>query len=156
MGTIKSAFYIIIGLAIISSIWWVYDLYKENQILTLNNQKLEFSITEQDKVIKQKEKDLVDKERIQNEHKIVVQNLENEKFELEQKFTKEKTVTVIIDNKETKIKKQRDIGKLAVVKPKMVQTVINKGTIKEFRCLEAITNPEFKNFDNLQGVQECK
>ena len=71
-----------------------------------------------------------------------------------QNSTKNNVILKSEDNKKTTIQKNRDIGKLAVSKPKMVQNVINKGTIKEFRCLEQITNPNFSDYT--KGASECK
>lgn len=152
----KTAIYSIIGVLIFGFFWFIYDLYTENQTLTLNNQILQNSVSEQQKVIDKQKRDIEEKDNINNNIININHSLTIEKNELQEKFTKEKTITTIIDNKETKIKKQRDIGKLALSKSDMVQKAINKGTIKEFKCIEAITNPKFTDFDNIQGVLECK
>ena len=153
---LKSIIYGVVALIIIYLLFYGYHLYKENQILTLNNAKLETSIQEQKEVIEQQKKDIASKDKIQKEYVSLVKDLEIQKTDLLDKFNKEKTITVIIDEKSVKVKKQRDIGKLAKSKPKMVQTAVNKGTIKEFRCIEYITNPNFKDFNNTKGVLECK
>ena len=153
---LKSIIYGVIAIIIIYLLFYGYHLYKENQILTLNNAKLETSIQEQKEVIEQQKKDIASKDKIQKEYVSLVKDLEIQKTDLLDKFNKEKTITVIIDEKPVEVKKQRDIGKLAKSKPKMVQTAVNKGTINEFRCIEYITNPNFKDFNNTKGALECK
>ena len=64
-------------------------------------------------------------------------------------FTKEKTSTVIIDNKEYRINIKRDVGKIAVKKPKLVQDIINRGTLNAFGCFEKITDKNFKGDMNV-------
>ena len=126
---LKSIIYGVIAIIIIYLLFYGYHLYKENQILTLNNAKLETSIQEQKEVIEQQKKDIASKDKIQKEYVSLVKDLEIQKTDLLDKFNKEKTITVIIDEKPVEVKKQRDIGKLAKSKPKMVQTAVNKGTI---------------------------
>lgn len=131
---------ILVGILLVSFIYYVYNLHKDNETLRINNTALEDSLSKQRELLIQKENDLIKKENLQKEYKLVIENLEEEKNKLQSKFYKEKTVTTIIDNKTVKVQKQRDIGKLAVSKPKMVENAINRGTIKEFKCLEAITD----------------
>lgn len=140
MPPLNTIIYSVVGILLVSFIYYVYNLHKDNEILKINNTALEDSLSKQRELLIQKENDLIKKENLQKEYKLVIENLEEEKNKLQSKFYKEKTVTTIIDNKIVKVQKQRDIGKLAVSKPKMVENIINKGTIKEFKCLEAITD----------------
>lgn len=144
---------ILLGILLVSFIYYVYDLHRDNEILKTNNTVLEESLSKQRELLIKKENDLIEKDKLQKEYNTVIKNLEEEKSELQNKFYKEKNVTTIIDNKPVKIQKQRDIGKLAVSKPKMVENAINKGTIKEFRCLEAITD-NTKTSEEISNV--CK
>ena len=153
---LKSIIYGVVAIIIICLLFYGYHLHKENQILTLNNDKLETSIQELIEFIEQQKNDIASKDKIQKEFVSLVKDLEIQKTDLLDKFNKEKTKTVIIDEKPVEVKKQRDIGKLAKSKAKLVQTAVNKGTIKEFRCIEYITYPNFKDFNNTKGALECK
>lgn len=140
LPSLNTIVYGTVGILLIGLVYYVYDLHRDNEILRINNTALEDSLSKQRELLIQKENDLIKKENLQKEYKLVIENLEEEKNKLQSKFYKEKTITTIIDNKTVKVQKQRDIGKLAVSKPKMVENAINKGTIKEFKCLEAITD----------------
>lgn len=140
MPSLNTIVYSVVGILLVSFIYYVYNLHKDNETLRINNTALEDSLSKQRELLIQKENDLIKKENLQKEYKLIIENLEEEKNKLQSKFYKEKTVTTIIDNKTVKVQKQRDIGKLAVSKPKMVENAINRGTIKEFKCLEAITD----------------
>ena len=136
--------YIIIATIIFSIGYFVYDLYRDNVILKVNNIKLEASIIEQGLLIEQFKKDSIQKDKINNDLNIIIKQNENEKEILLNKFNKEKTVTKIIDNKPVKVKQKRNLGDLAKKKPKLVENVVNKGTIETFNCFEKITNPDLK------------
>lgn len=146
---IKAIGYTIVFSIVVIFFWFVYNLYKDNKILELNNAKLQTSIEAQQRVIEQQKLDIEQKQKIQNNYNSVITELKNKNEDLNKKFNKIKNIKVIVDNKETQIKKTRDIGKLAISKPKMIQNIINKGTIKEFKCLEIITDP------NNRGTELC-
>lgn len=128
---------------------YCYKLYNDNQILKLNQAQLEKSIDEQYQVILKNKKDFEEKETINKNLNLLVQTQEDRIGSLRTIFNKEKNSTVIIDNKEYKIQVKRDIGKIAIKKPQLVQNVINKGTIDTFSCFEKITDHNFKGDINV-------
>ena len=128
---------------------YCYKLYNDNQILKLNQAQLEKSIDEQYQVILKNKKDFEEKETINKNLNLLVQTQEDRIGSLQTIFNKEKNSTVVIDNKEYKIQVKRDIGKIAMKKPQLVQDVINKGTIDTFSCFEKITDQNFKGDINV-------
>ena len=128
---------------------YCYKLYNDNQILKLNQAQLEKSIDEQYQVILKNKKDFQEKEAINKNLNLLVQTQEDRIGSLQTIFNKEKNSTVVIDNKEYKIQVKRDIGKIAMKKPQLVQDVINKGTINTFSCFEKITDQNFKGDINV-------
>ena len=141
--------YIIITFIILSLFGYGYKLYTDNQILKLNQAQLEKSIDDQYQVILKNKKDFEEKEAINKNLNLLVQTQEDRIGSLQTIFNKEKNSTVIIDNKEYKIQVKRDIGKIAIKKPQLVQDVINKGTIDTFSCFEKITDHNFKGDINV-------
>jgi hypothetical protein len=126
-------------------------LYNDNQILKITQEHLLNAIIEQDSIMEQNKKDYktISDTNIQINELL---NLSNKRVkDLNSIFTKEKSTTVIIDNKEYKVNIKRDIGKLAIKKPILVQGVINKGTIKAFECFSIITTQDFKG-----DINDCK
>lgn len=126
-----------------------YKLYTDNAILKNNQSVLEKSIDEQYKVILKNKEDFEKINNINSDLKELTKSQESRISDLQGVFTKEKPSTVIIDNKEYKINVKRDIGKLAIKKPKLVQDVINRGTLDAFTCFEKITAKDFKGDTNV-------
>ena len=141
--------YGIILIIILSVSGYCYKLYNDNQILKINRATLEKSIDEQYQVILKNKKDFQEKEAINKNLNLLVQTQEDRIGSLQTIFNKEKNSTVVIDNKEYKIQVKRDIGKIAIKKPQLVQDVINKGTINTFSCFEKITDQNFKGDINV-------
>lgn len=141
--------YAIVGFIILSICGYSYKLYNDNLILKNNQSVLEKSIDEQYQVILKNKQDFEKIQEINDSLKTLTESQENRIYSLQSVFEKEKTNTVIIDNKEYKINVKRDIGKIAIKKPKLVQDVINKGTIDTFNCFEKITGPNFKGEMNV-------
>lgn len=141
--------YAVVVLVVLSVFAYCYELYNDNQILRLNQATLEKSIDEQYQVILKNKKDFEEKEAINKNLNLLVQSHENRISSLNDIFQKEKTNVVVIDNKEYKIQIKRDIGKLAIKKPQMVQDAINKGTMNAFSCFEKITDYNFKGDINV-------
>ena len=106
---------IIMGIAVLGAmggLMYVQHLKSENEILTLNNQKLEGAVAQQQAVIEQQLKDIaqirdINKELLAKNEKLVGDlNVANEKF-----------------NKVNASGERRDIGNLAVNKPKSIQII---------------------------------
>jgi hypothetical protein len=143
--------YAIIVFIILGICGYGYKLYQDNIILKNNQVILEKSINEQYDVILKNKQDFTEITEINNNLKLLTESQEKRYTDLQNVFEKEKTKTVIIDNKEQKRTVKRDIGKLALEKPKLVQNAINTGTIKAFDCFSIITNQNFKG-----DINECK
>lgn len=141
--------YGIVFLIILSISGYSYKLYTDNQILKSNQQILEKSIDEQYQVIVKNKKDFENITEINNNLKMLTESQEVRLDSLKSVFQKEKSSTVVIDNKEYKINITRDIGKIAVKKPKLVQDAINRGTLNAFGCFEKITDLNFKGDINV-------
>ena len=141
--------YVVLAFIMLSSFGYGYKLYNDNQILKLNQATLEKSIDEQYQVILKNKKDFDSITEINKNLILLNDNNENRISSLNDIFTKEKTSNVIIDNKEYQIKVKRDIGKIAVKKPKLVQDIINQGTLSAFGCFEKITDKNFKGDINV-------
>lgn len=141
--------YGIVFLIILSISGYSYKLYTDNQILKSNQQILEKSIDEQYQVIVKNKKDFENITEINNNLKMLTESQEVRLDSLKSIFQKEKSSTVVIDNKEYKINITRDIGKIAVKKPKLVQDAINRGTLNAFGCFEKITDLNFKGDINV-------
>lgn len=136
--------YGIVFLIILSICGYSYKLYSDNKILKANQAALEKSIDEQYQVILKNKKDFENITEINNSLKLLTESQENRIDSLKSIFQKEKSSTIIIDNNEYKINVTRDIGKIAIKKPRLVQDAINKGTINAFGCFEKITDLNFK------------
>ena len=86
--------------------WYVQHLKSENEILTLNNEKLEGAVAQQQAVIEQQ---LADIKNIQDLNKQLTEN--NKKLTADLQVANEKF------NKVNASGERRDIGNLAVQKP---------------------------------------
>lgn len=143
--------YGLIFVIVISTLGYCYKLYNDNIVLELNNTTLNESLVKHQQLLEKTKLDLAESNKLKD----VLQDLTNKQnqeiSDLRSVFTKEKNSSVFIDNKEYKIKITRDIGKLAIKKPILVQTAINKGTMNIFNCLELVTNKDYKGDYN-----ECK
>ena len=136
--------YTIILFVVLGFFGYGYKLYKDNETLRTNQSVLEKSIDEQYQVILKNKKDYEDITQINENLRKLNETQELRITNLSEIFQKEKNRSVIIDNKEYKIKVTRDIGKLATSKPKMVQNAINKGVLESFICFESITHKDYK------------
>lgn len=141
--------YVVLAFIMLGSFGYGYKLYNDNQILKLNQATLEKSIDEQYQVILKNKKDFDSITEINKNLILLNDNNQTRISSLNDIFTKEKTSNVIIDNKEYQIKVKRDIGKIAVKKPKLVQDIINQGTLNAFGCFEKITDKNFKGDINV-------
>jgi uncharacterized membrane-anchored protein YhcB (DUF1043 family) len=110
----------ILASAVIGAGAYVMKLRSDNAILQANQLKLEESINTQKEVIENQKKDfaeILDANKKMNE---LVNNLKKDLDELDKRFNK----------------KERDIGKLAIEKDKVIERIINKASDKAARCME--------------------
>ena len=106
-------------------LWYVQHLKSENEILTLNNAKLNDAVDQQQAVIEQQLKDI---EQIQT---INLQLSEtNTKLTADLQLTEEKF------NKVNASGERRDIGNLALNKPKSIERIERKREQQRARCFE--------------------
>ena len=125
LGQIKLALFFIMILGAGGGLWYVQHLKSENEILTLNNAKLEESVEGQKAVIQQQLQDI---EQIQSISKDLQEknarltadlNVANEKF-----------------NKINASGDRRDMGDLALNRPKSVERIERKREKQKARCFE--------------------
>ena len=106
-------------------LWYVQHLKSENEILTLNNEKLEGAVADQKAVIEQQLKDI---ESIQSINKDLQEK--NNKLSADLDVANEKF------NKVNASGERRDVGNLAVQKPKSIEIIERKREKQRARCFE--------------------
>ena len=108
--------------------WYYSDTQEKMRIYAENQAKLEGAVQQQKQVIAQTKADL----KRSNEITTQVQNelaLSRKTVELmDRKF-----------NKVSKLLGARDIGKMSVAKPKVIERIINKGSKDTLRCFEILS-----------------
>tara|TARA_X000000368_G_C22908706_1_gene657554 strand:- start:488 stop:973 length:486 start_codon:yes stop_codon:yes gene_type:complete len=130
-------------------LWYVQNLKAENEILTLNNAKLNEAVESQQAVIEQQLRDIeaktdINKILTENNAKLTADlNLANEKF-----------------NKVNASGERRDIGNLAVSKPKSIERIERKREQQRARCFEIaqgspLTEEEINATKKSQINAEC-
>ena len=143
---------IIMGIAVLGAmggLMYVKHLQSENEILTLNNAKLEGAVAEQKKVIEQQLKDIaqirdINKQLQAKNQKLTADlNVANEKF-----------------NKVNASGERRDIGNLAVSKPRSVEIIEGRREKQRARCFEIaqgspLTEEEINATKKSQINAEC-
>ena len=110
----------ILASAVIGAGAYVLKLQKDNAILKENAVKLESAITEQKELIENQKKDFAEIVAANNELNQLMTKLNKDLDELDKRFNKN----------------NRDIGKLAVEKSKVIEKIINKGGENAARCIE--------------------
>ena len=100
--------------------YYVLKLQKDNAILKANAIKLESAISEQRTLIENQKKDFEAILTANKEMNKLVKNLEKDLNELDKRFNKN----------------NRDIGKLAIEKTKVIEKIVNKGGENAARCIE--------------------
>jgi chromosome segregation ATPase len=120
MLSIRLFFIGIISAAVLGGAAYVMKLQKDNAILKENAVKLESAITEQKTLIENQKKDFAEILEANKKINDLVNTLKKDLEDLDKRFTK----------------KDRDIGKLAIEKTKVLEKIINKGTDNAKRCIE--------------------
>jgi len=119
-GGIKLFFIGIIISALLGAGAYVMKLQRDNAILKENAIKLESAVSEQKTLIENQKKDFAEILEANKKINDLVNNLKKDLEDLDKRFTK----------------KDRDIGKLAIEKTKVLEKIINKGTENAKRCIE--------------------
>jgi uncharacterized membrane-anchored protein YhcB (DUF1043 family) len=99
---------------------YVMKLRSDNAILEANQIQLELSIESQKQVIQKQKEDFGKILEANKKMNTLVNNLQKDINALDKRFNKG----------------ARDFGKLAKEKPKLVEKLINKGSIRAGRCIE--------------------
>ena len=110
----------IVATALAGGGFYVMKLRSDNAILQANQLKLESAVSEQQELItKQKEdfKEILAANKKMNE---LVSVLKKDLEDLDKRFNK----------------KNRDFGKLAIEKTKVIERIMNKGSVNAQRCIE--------------------
>ena len=106
--------------AVIGAGAYVMKLQRDNIILKENAVKLESAISEQKQVIENQKKDFAEILEANKKINELVNNLKKDLDDLDKRFNK----------------KERDIGKLAIERTKVIERIINKGSENAKRCIE--------------------
>ena len=130
-------------------LWYVQHLKSENEILTLNNAKLNDAVDQQQAVIEQQLKDI---EQIQNINLQLTET--NTKLTADLQLAEEKF------NKVNASGERRDIGNLALNKPKSIERIERKRDQQRARCFEIaqgspLTEEELNATKKSQINAEC-
>ena len=108
--------------------WYYTDTQEKMAILHENNAKLETAVATQKQAIEQQKRDMKIATGI---HQDVVK-----------KYTEARKQVASLDKKFNKVSKllgARDIGKIAVTKPRPIQKIITKGSNNMMRCFEILS-----------------
>ena len=105
---------------------YVMKLKSDNAILQANQIKLELAVEDQKQLIQNQKKDFKDILDANKKMNALVTALKNDLDDLDKRFNK----------------KNRDIGKLAIQKPKPIERIINKGSVNANRCIEIASGAE--------------
>ena len=146
---IKLVFFFIMLMGAGGGLWYVQHLKSENEILTLNNEKLEGAVAQQQAVIEQQ---LADIKNIQDLNKQLTEN--NKKLTADLEVANEKF------NKVNASGERRDIGNLAVSKPRSIEIIEGRREKQRARCFEIaqgspLTEEELNATKKSQINAEC-
>ena len=129
-SVVKVVAYLGIVIIIAGGLWYVMNLKAELATSEANNKILENSISEQSAVIEQMKVDIAQIQRI------------NEEVNAELGRQREEVKNLVNRFNVNARGESRDIGKIAVKKPRAMQRLINRGTKNALRCLEIATGAE--------------
>ena len=119
-GYAKMAITLVMIIGIGGALTYVFKLRADNAVLKANNLVLEQSVESQKMVIEQQKKDFETILETNKKLTTLSNNLQQELNDLDKRFTKG----------------DRDIGKTAIAKDKVVQRIINKASAAALRCVE--------------------
>ena len=125
--------WVVIACILFAGYWYTTNLQdrlaQSQQIVS----QLEIAINQQKQAIQSINNDRREIYRLINQADQVQTAVNQSINDLEQKF-----------NKVNPTRERRDIGKIGVAKPRLLENVINKATDNAFQCLEQITQHETK------------
>ena len=110
----------ILASAVVGAGVYVMKLRSDNAILKANAVKMESAISEQQELITKQKEDFQEILKANNKMNELVNNLKKDLEDLDKRFNK----------------KNRDFGKLAIEKTKVIERIMNKGSVIAQRCIE--------------------
>ena len=110
----------ILASAVVGAGVYVMKLRSDNAILKANAVKMESAISEQQELITKQKEDFQEILKANNKMNELVKNLKKDLEDLDKRFNK----------------KNRDFGKLAIEKTKVIERIMNKGSVNAQRCIE--------------------
>jgi len=125
-SSLRIAIIVIVITGIAGAGMYVMKLRSDNVILQANQIKLELAVEDQKQLIQNQKKDFKDILDANKKMNALVTALKNDLDDLDKRFNK----------------KNRDIGKLAIQKPKPIERIINKGSVNANRCIEIASGAE--------------
>jgi len=112
--------------AVIGAGAYVMKLQRDNAILKENAIKMESAISEQKELIQNQKRDFEEILAANKKMNELVNALKKDLDDLDKRFNKGK----------------RDVGKLAIEKTKVIERIINKGSVNASRCIEIASGAE--------------
>jgi len=143
-GSVRVIIMAVVFLGISGAGIYVMKLRSDNAILKANQVLLEQSIESQKQVIEKQKQDFNKILEANKKMNTLVNNLQKDIDALDKRFNKG----------------ARDFGKLAVEKPKLVEKLINRGSVRAGRCIEIaggspLTEKEIKATKKSEINTEC-
>ena len=125
-SSLKIAMVAILITGIAGAGMYVMKLRSDNAILKANQIKLESAVADQKQLIENQKKDFEDILAANKKMNELVSVLKKDLEDLDKRFNK----------------KNRDIGKLAIEKTKVIEKIINNGSVNANRCIEIASGAE--------------
>ena len=119
-GTAKLIMVGIMVTGLAGGVAYTYKLKADNEMLKANAVKMESAIDEQKTLIQNQKKDFAEILETNKQMNLLINNLRKDIEALDKRFNKN----------------DRDIGKLAIEKSKVLERIINKASDKAARCME--------------------
>ena len=125
-GSLKIAMVAILITGIAGAGMYVMKLRSDNAILKVNQIKLESAVADQKQLIENQKKDFEEILKSNQEMNKLIGALNKDLDDLYKRFNK----------------KNRDFGKLAIEKTKVIERIMNKGSVNDQRCIEIASGAE--------------
>ena len=125
-GSLKIAMVAILITGIAGAGMYVMKLRSDNAILKANQLKLESAVADQQELLESQKKDFEEILAANQKMNELVSVLKKDLEDLDKRFNK----------------KNRDIGKLAIEKTKVIEKIINNGSVNANRCIEIASGAE--------------
>ena len=119
-GYIKVIFTVMIISAIAGAGMYVMKLRSDNAVLKANQLELEHSIESQQKLLQQQKQDFEEILESNKQLNVLINSLKKDLEDLDKRFNKG----------------GRDVGKIGVEKPELLEKIINNGANNAARCIE--------------------